>query len=782
MKFPTSLVFAALTQIPAFALASRPPTAVPVALPLGFEPNVGQADGAARFVAHGSGLNLFLTAAGVVWTIPAETEAGAARALRLSLVGASRKVRLEARDRLPGNANYLIGAAPERWHTGIPTYRTVIHHGLYRGVDLVSHGDRGALEFDFAVAPGADASAIAFRIDGADRMALDAAGDLEIRVGRRELRLKHPDVYQERAGHRERVDGHYRLANGVVRFQLAGRDPHLPLLIDPMLDYAVALGGTDADQGKGVAVDGAGEAFIVGTAASVDFPLQAAHQPAFGGGSSDAFVAKLSADGTTLLYSTYLGGGQNDFGAAIAVGADGTATVTGYTGSIDFPVKIPFQMTYAGALDAFVTRLSPDGSQLAYSTYYGGSGLDQGLAIAVDVAGHAFVTGGSSSTDLPTVAPVQATAGGAGDAFLAIFSPDGRSLVTASYLGGSDSDIGFAIATDSLGQVYLAGNTASVNFPVVNPYQPTYRGGGQDAFLSVINPADAGLVFSTYFGGSNEDTGRGVAVDATGIIYLAGGTYSTDLYVNQPFRGVAVQPALAGDQDGYLIAFDLVTPAAPITTFLGGSDYDGINALTIDGAGNLYVAGETFSADFPVSTPSQLPDGGGNAFLVDLVDGGTQVGFSMLLGGSSNLANGVTTDDAGGIFLVGTTTSADIPGLHSFKADGGVGISAAFAVHFGPPPPDAGPQPDSGPDLDGGPDSGPPDSGRADSGMNPGDGGDGGPQSSQGCSCGAGPGAAMPLAVLGVILLTLRGRSCSRQRRGLTLRGESSNVLREQSP
>jgi Beta-propeller repeat len=768
MRLPAALAILLGAQVAARALALSPPTALPLTLPLGFEPNVGQADPEARFVAHAPGLNLFLTARGAVWTIPPETPAGPPRAVQLSALGASRRVRLEALERLAGNANYLIGSTPERWHTDIPTYRQVVHHGLYRGVDLVSHGDRGAFEFDFAVAPGGDAAAIAFRIDGADRLTLDASGDLRIQVGTRELRLKHPEIYQERAGRRERVEGRYLLAGSVVRFRLGVRDPHAPLLIDPVLNYAVALGGSDADQGKGVAVDAAGEAFIVGSASSLDFPLKAPFQPAFGGGSSDAFVAKLSADGATLLYSTYLGGGQDDFGAGIAVGADGTATVTGYTKSIDFPVKIPFQRMYGGGLfDAFVTRLSPDGSNLAYSTYYGGNDLDQGLAIAVDVAGRAFLTGGTSSANLPSVAPVQAQFQGIEDAFLAIFSPDGTTVQMATYLGGSDSDLGWAITTDALGQVYLAGSTSSLNFPLANPYQPTYRG-NQDAFLTMINPADAGLVFSTYFGGSNEDTGRAVAVDAKGIIYLAGGTYSGDLFVNQPFRGVAVQPAIAGDKDGYLIAIDLATPDAPIKTFYGGSDADEVIALALDGAGNIYLAGETFSTDFPVSTPLQQPDGGDNAFLVNLVDGGSQIGWATLLGGSADdKAYGVTTDDAGAIFVVGTTSSADFPGLRSEKIDGGLGISAAFVVRIGAPVPDAGPL-DAGPDLDGGPDGGPtpPDAGAIDAGQMPPDAGGPAP-STQGCSCGDGRGAGAPISLLVILLLlAIRGRIRPRLLRG----------------
>src|ERR1022692_2585480 len=250
-------------------------------------------------------------------------------------------------------------------------------------------------------------------------------------------------------------------------------------------------------------------------------------QPTYGG-NGDAFVAKLNPTGSALVYSTYLGGSEWDRGNGIAVDGSGNAYVTGFTASTDFPAMNPIQPVNGGGDDAFVAKLNPTGSALVYSTYLGGSGNDTGSGIAVDNSGNAYVAGYTSSTNFPTMSPLQlAYGGGDSDAFVAKLNPTGSALVYSTYLGGSGEDQGGGIAVDNLGNAYVTGGTGSTDFPTMNAAQATY-GGDTDAFVAMLNPTGSALVYSTYLGGSSDDDGYGIAEDSAGNAYVTGGTGSTD--------------------------------------------------------------------------------------------------------------------------------------------------------------------------------------------------------------------------------------------------------------
>jgi hypothetical protein len=317
------------------------------------------------------------------------------------------------------------------------------------------------------------------------------------------------------------------------------------------LVYATYLGGSGDENfdGAGIAVDAAGHAYVTGQTTSADFPTVHPLQPTSAGGAVDAFVAKLTADGAALVYATYLGGSGDDRGAGIAVDAAGAAYVTGSTCSADFPTVHPLQPTFGSGVgcigvgnpggDAFVAKLTADGAALVYATYLGGSsdenggsGDDMGAGIAVDAAGHAYVTGATSSPDFPTAHPLQPTLNGIGDAFVAKLRADGSALVYATYLGGSSGDAGAGIAVDASGAAYVTGSTFSPDFPTAHPVQLTLGGGanatGGDAFVAKLTADGAALVYVTYLGGSNGEEGIGIAVDATGAAYVTGRTNSPD--------------------------------------------------------------------------------------------------------------------------------------------------------------------------------------------------------------------------------------------------------------
>jgi hypothetical protein len=323
--------------------------------------------------------------------------------------------------------------------------------------------------------------------------------------------------------------------------------------IDPSgsaLVYSTYLGGSGNDQGNGIAVDTAGNAYVTGLTSSTDFPTTpGAFQAVCHGNCEVAFVAKLNLSGSALVYSTYLGGsGGIDSGSGIAVDSAGNAYVIGgTTDSTDFPTMNPLQPVYGGNGDAFVAKLNPTGSALVYSTYLGGSGQDNGTGIAVDSAGNAYVTGYTSSTNFPTMNPLQPTYGGHGDAFVSKIDPSGSALGYSTYLGGSGDDYGYGIAVDGGGNAYVTGYTSSTNFPTMNPLQPTYGGGEYDAFVVKINPSGSALVYSTYLGGTEAEVGYGIAVDSGGNAYVTGATDSTDFPTMNP-----LQPANAGSLDAFV--------------------------------------------------------------------------------------------------------------------------------------------------------------------------------------------------------------------------------------
>jgi hypothetical protein len=323
------------------------------------------------------------------------------------------------------------------------------------------------------------------------------------------------------------------------------------------LVYSTYLGGNGDDEGFGIAVDDSGSAYVTGITDSTNFPTQNPFQGAFAGGLLDAFVTKLSPAGNTLVYSTYLGGSDWDEGIAIAVDSSESAYVTGFTYSPNFPTQNPFQGAFAGVVDAFVTKFSPAGNTLVYSTYLGGSGDDEGFGIAVDSSGSAYVTGFTNSPNFPTQNPFQGSfAGGAYDAFVTKFSPAGNTLVYSTYLGGSGDDEGFGIAVDSSGSAYVTGITNSLNFPTQDPFQRSFAGGADDAFVTKLSQTGNTLLYSTYLGGSSLDGGNAIVVDSSGSAYVTGFTNSTDFPTQNPFQG-----AFAGGlSDAFVAKIGLISP------------------------------------------------------------------------------------------------------------------------------------------------------------------------------------------------------------------------------
>ena len=668
-------------------------------IPLSFEANRGQADGSGDFLARGAGYALFLKSSEAVFAL---RDAGAGsrvdekdvvlnpqtakrnpqtKVLRMRLVGADASAEAAGEGELEGKANYFVGD-PSRWRTDVPTYGRVLYREVYEGVDLVYYGNQRQLEYDFRVAPGADPRAVGLKFEGADKVEVGDDGALLLKVGGQTVSQPKPFAYQEVAGARREVAAGYEVgADGRVRFSLGEYDREAPLVIDPTIVYSTYLGGSGGEQGLEVAVDSAGNAYVSGFTNSTNFPTANAVQAA-NAGFQDAFVAKINAAGTALVYSTYLGGSGNEQSRGVAADSAGNAYVVGFTNSTNFPTTNAIDATLgSNGDDAFVTKLNPTGSALVYSTYLGGSdSAEFGEDIAVDSAGNAYVTGSTFSNDFPTANPIQATFGGFTDVFVAKINAAGSALVFSTYLGGSENEIGEGINLDSAGNVYVTGDTSSTNFPTVSPVQAA-NGGGQDAFVTKLNAAGNALVFSTYLGGSEQDDGEAVAPDSAGNVYVTGDTLST----NFPTAN-ALQPANGGTtttQDAFVTKLNAAGNAFVYSTYLGGTGGEIGFGIAADSSGNAYVAGGTSSASsFPTANALQCGSGGGqDAFLTKLNAAGSAFVYSTYFGGSANEnARGVVLDSAGNVYVAGFTRSSNFPTVGAIQS--AFGGDATFGDAF----------------------------------------------------------------------------------------------------
>src|SRR5215213_362446 len=660
-------------------------------LPLSFEANVGQTDHQVDFISRGTGYTLFLTPREAVLALRTASASpmaadgrkdheSAAAVLRMKFVGSEAKLHGAGQEELSGKINHFIGNDPRRWRTGVSTYAKVAYENLYPGVDLVYYGNQRQLEYDFVVRPGTDPNIIALSFEGADQLEVDAQGELVLHAGGGEIRQRKPFIYQEVDGVRREVAGNYKLRDrNTVGFQLANYDANRPLVIDPVLVYSTFLGGALSDEGRDITVDASGNAYVTGLTDSVDFPTTSgAFDTTHNGGIDDVFVTKLNPTGSALVYSTFLGGSGIELGLGIAVDSSGSAYVTGRTGSLNFPTTVgAFDTTHNGIFNAFVTKLNPSGSALVYSTFLGGSSFDQGNDIAVDTSGSAYVTGETFSPNFPTASAFDITSNGESDAFVTKLNPAGSALVYSTFLGGSSGDFGRGVAVDTSGSAYVTGATFSPNFPTTAGTFDTTHNGSSDAFVTKLSASGLALVYSTFLGDSDVDVGSGIAVDASGSVYVTGETVSP----NFPTTVSAFDTTHNGELDVFVTKLNL-SGSAPLvySTFLGGSGIEVGRGIAVDISGSAYISGFTNSPNFPTTADAFAPthNGGNDAFVTKLnASGSTPLVYSTFLGGSGDdIGLGIAVDTFGSAYVTGSASSPDFPTT----------VGAFDTTHNGPGP------------------------------------------------------------------------------------------------
>lgn len=615
-------------------------------LPLSFELNEGQFGGSARYITRGSGSTLLLAtdesilvlqkpAAAPVVTdgtgessqsadTPSLTESLLPRktavksgqplstTLRMKLVGANASPDMVGENRLPGKISYFIGNDPKQWRRNIPTYARVRYRSIYPGIDLVYYGNQQRLEHDFIISPKADPKTVTLSFSGAKKVELTSTGDLLLQTAVGEVRQTKPIAYQETDHGRQEVAAAYVLkGDSQVSFELGSYDLAKPLIIDPILWYSTYFGGSGDDWINDVAVDGTGSTYVTGRTASPDLLATGSYGSVPGSSSPvnvDAFVMKLgptsSSDASpALIYSVIFGGGAPDEGNAIAVDSAGNVYVTGFTNSLNFPFQNAFDSTQNGGADAFLVKFRADSNAILYSTYFGGSSADVGNAIAVDANGFVYITGDTASSDLPKKNSLQSFGGGISDAFVAKFNP-------------------------------------------------------------VLNSSSS-LIYSTLLGGSGDDNGSGIAVDANGNAYVTGKTGSTNFPLKNQFQGDKL------GTDAFVTKLTGASvPSIAYSTYLGGNNNDSAQAIALDSKGNAYVTGSTLSTDFPTKTTALFTspfqnrnNGGQDAFVAKLGTlnaGAASLIYSAYLGGSGDDAGrDIAVDGNGNAYIAGFTASKD---------------------------------------------------------------------------------------------------------------------------
>jgi hypothetical protein len=674
-------------------------------LPLAFERNEGQTDARVNFVARGSGYSVFLT--GCDATIRLDAFDGKSRqpnsaaaeitkssVVRVALANSNAPAAIEELDPQTGRSNYFIGNDPANWHRDIPQFGRVEYRGVYPGVDLIYYGNQGQLESDYIVAPGADPTQIALQISEAGKLAVDAAGDLAISTATGELLLRKPHAYQGGGSAMQEVAANYILgAEQQVRIQLGAYDAQQPLIIDPVLSYATYLGGATNQTLAGIAVDSSAFAYITGFTSSSDYPVTAGVvQGTPANTKSSVIVTKLKQDGSGLVYSTLLSGSGplGDVGRAIAVDSAGDAYIVGFTSSTDFPITSgkAYQTVNRGG-GGFFTELDPAGATLLYSTYLSGTGIDRLQAVAVDTAGNAYITGATTSTDFPLVTGTaiqninNVTGSQIGTAFLSRINPNQvglGSLVYSTFLGGTKEDSGLGVAVNSSNNAFITGYTKSSDFPMTatnTGFQTTLKNTiGGNAFVARVDTSQPdALVYSTFLGGAPNgsgsnpgEVGSAIALGSSGDAYITGYSYATDY----PLVGALDSVSNTPNQKTIVSRLDTTKSGAAslvYSSYFGGTrltllgSSPGVDlgfGIAVDPAGNIYLAGTSRSADFPVTpgAPQSTIAGTQNAFVAELNPAGSAVLFGTFLGGSIEAANGIALDHAtpANAFVAGITS------------------------------------------------------------------------------------------------------------------------------
>lgn len=632
--------------------------------PVYFEENQGQFNKRVKYFARGSnGYSLFLTATEAVYVLmnsrstspdssKSETQNPTSQikngvAVYMELVGANKNSQNTGIEQMLHKTNYFKGEESD-WRTGIPNFKKVRINNVYQGIDTVWHGrENGVVQYDFIVKPNANPNQIEWEIKGADSVEIDEKGDLLIKTEQGTIRQQKPFTFQKDVnGLTQEIESHFKLnpkseignpSSVRVSFEVGTYDRNRTLTIDPTvnlsnLSFSTFLGGAESDVGEAIAVDKAGNVYVTGKTESITFPATPGTFDPTHNDNGDVFVTKLNASGSALIYSTFLGGREFDQGNDIVVDASGNAFVVGQTdnaSSIDYPTTTgAFDETHNGVEDVFVTKLNVTGSVLEYSTFIGSDALDRGFGIAIDTSGNAYVTG---------------------------------EILT----GGS------------------------VDYPTTTGAFDETPNGNFDAFVTKLNATGSALEYSTFLGGSVQDRGYDIEVDASGNAYVVGQT--SDGVTDFPTTFGAFDETHNGSSDVFVTKLNVAGSGLDYSTFIGGSLSDIGNGIAIDTYGNAFITGNTVdgATDYPTTSGAfdTTLNGSNDVFVSKLNSTGTGFEYSTFIGGSSiDEANDIAIDSYGNAFIVGETNDGgtDYPTTTGAFDETQNGMRDAFVTKLNP--------------------------------------------------------------------------------------------------
>jgi beta-propeller repeat-containing protein len=647
-------------------------------LPLAFEENRGQAERAARFLAHGRDYQIHLSSNAVALAVAerrSTTPAESTRAMRLRFLGARHDGAGTGIEPRAFKTNYFLGNGAAERITDVPSYSRIRFDDVYPGIAIVYYGREQQLEYDVVVSPGADANLVRFAVDGVDRMRLDAKGDLQLALGSGTISLKRPLVYQDYDGVRHPVKAWFeRRAGNQVVIRTERYDHEHALTIDPVLSYGSYLGGSKDEYGEGIAVDGSGNAYLTGYTYSSDFPLLSAYQSSLGRAGSIGYVTKLNASGTGVIYSTYLGDVTTRSGRtqafAIAVDSSGNAYVTGTT-TAGFPTTAGAYQTSATIATSFVAKLGPAGNTLIYGTFVQGSTAS---SIAVDAGGNAYVAGSAWTGFKTTTGAYQtsnkATGTNGTNAFVVKLNPTGTAALYATFLGGSynnttgvtNGDSAAGIAVDASGNAYVGGGALSSDFPLTANAFQSGSGSGEHGFITKLNPQGTGLVYSARLGGSQAEGVTGLALDTAGNVYATGWTTSSNFPLTpSAFKTVVGANGGSGfvtklSPDGRTLGYSSLLADNNLLTPPGG-------AIAVDSGGRAFVASEVGPSPGMALVNDLLPGQPSNAtamYVAKISALGDTALYATHIGWSTEAAFGIAVDKNGDAYATGTAYFGDL--------------------------------------------------------------------------------------------------------------------------
>jgi hypothetical protein len=579
--------------------------------------------------------------------------------------------------------NYFVGNDTSKWACNVPLYKEVIVNDIYKGIDIRYYFEDNNMRYDFNVKPGAELNKIKLKFEGQESLAINYDGELIIKTSLGEIKHTKLKAYQyitDSNNNQIIKSGSQPLCKFIINpdnsisFSVNNYDPGLPLIIDPLI-WSTYLGGNGLDEAECMKVDDQGNVFLTGITFSNNFPTNTGAYDSSYNGNYDIFITKLNTLGTKIIFSTYIGGSNDDYGYSIAIDKSGNSYITGYTKSSDFPFTPNAYHTslHGNRADSYITKLNSSGTALIYSTYLGGSSYDYGKGIVVDSSGFVIIIGYTFSSDFPTTYGALDTILNKGnntynDVFVTKINYTGSALIYSTFISGSNMDWGYSIVNDAVGNVYITGKTYSSDFPSSPGAFSINNNGNWDAFITKLNETGTGLIYSTYAGGNAVDDSRAIAIDKNGNAYITGETNSSNFPTTSGCYNTIYN---GGSGDCFVLKLNSTGTAIEYSTFLGGDSTDVGNAIIVDNIGKAYVTGQTYG-NFPFTDASfdSTLSGVSDSFLTILNPDGSKPLFSTYLGGNRS-DNGYSIDinEFQDIYLAGSTSSTNFPVTESVIQD-----------------------------------------------------------------------------------------------------------------